>query len=324
MRNESFDDAHPLCQRLAKPLRVTDEAGNAPEGVFVRSFPDGDCIVLNLYGQAGVYVIDGVPTPLEEHGVFVGARGFTRAKESLPLTGELSITYHNPNLIRLMYLNGNTEAELVCEDGQTVTLSLRSDAEATLDGEALTERTPDDRLPHAMSRFYTRTAPLTLAKGTHTVGVVGAEYKYLPSVLVSGNFAVSHAPTDLDRLILRERPTRIGIGECFSDYGAVTLEATVTVPAGARLLELKGTTLYTELTLGHAPATACIASPYRFPVSEEHWGKTVSLRITQRSSLGPIFGDTAYYDAQSRDLAWRGTPPTGVTRFGFAEARWIL
>jgi hypothetical protein len=123
---------------------------------------------------------------------------------------------------------------------------------------------------------------------------------------------------------LKPRPTACRIGEQFEDYGHIELSAEICVPKDAAMLELLGSTLYTAVLMDGEVLGECIAPPHRYAIPSHFSGKSVTLTVKQASSLGPIFGDTAYFDREDRGVSWRGTPATGKTLFGFTRAEWIL
>lgn len=67
-----------------------------------------------------------------------------------------------------------------------------------------------------------------------------------------------------------------------------------------------------------------ICAPYLYELDPAYKGKTVTVKITQYSSIAPIFGDTDYIDKVSEKVQWRGTPSTRKTLFGFQEINWVL
>ena len=103
----------------------------------------------------------------------------------------------------------------------------------------------------------------------------------------------------------------------------MSLVATVTVPENARALRLSGNELYTEVSFDGAKAGVCLWERYDVPVDPALRGKTVELRVTQRSTLAPLFGDVARHEAESKVLSWRGCPLPEETRFGVTGLYWL-
>jgi hypothetical protein len=74
--------------------------------------------------------------------------------------------------------------------------------------------------------------------------------------------------------------------------------------------------LCTEVFLDGESLGMCIRAPFVFDIPEKLRSRRATIRITQYSSIGEIFGDTRYYDDVAEHLSWRGTPPTSKTLFG--------
>ncbi|MBQ8174924.1 MAG: hypothetical protein IJ009_05915 [Clostridia bacterium] len=316
-------DPEALCRRFQKPLHVTDRNGNTPEGIFVRRFDNGEMVVLNLFGEANLYVIDGNAVFLAAHAVWHSRAPFDERVHRCPLQENFALHYRNDNLTRLMFLNDTTLSELECRGSRFVTISVRTDTQALVDGDRLTLAKPALILPCGMKEFYQSTAPIELDGGIHSV-TSGGEYKYLPSVLVSGSFSVDIIPNRIYRLVLQDRKETYTVGEYFSDYGQVEFCASISIPEWAEAIELNGSTLYTCLYLNGQRIGECIAAPYRYAVPVQFRGKTAELCILQSSGLGPVFGDTVHYDTASKHVSWRDTPATTVTRFGFSEICYVF
>ena len=100
------------------------------------------------------------------------------------------------------------------------------------------------------------------------------------------------------------------------------MKTSQSVPSGALSLEIRGIALYTEVYLDGIYQGAKISSPYVFPVDKSTWGKTVELKIVQKSSIAPIFGDTDYWDKNVEKCGWRGTPSTKNPPFGLNKLYW--
>ncbi len=320
---KAFQNPQDICKQIKGSASVLHEDGSMPSGLFARRFTDGELVVLNLYGKKDYYVADGKRVLLEEHGVYYsGDEAAEPNGKRIPLQASLAVRHLNKNLIRLMYLNGKKEAEVVCRGELPVLLSVREEVAASLDGKPIACADEDSALPQGMSRFY-RSAPVLLTDGAHTVSAE-KEHKYLPAVFLGGDFSAAVESGEACRVRLGERTAVCRIGEQFEDYGRAELSAEISVPQDAAMLELLGSTLYTAVLMDGEMLGECIAPPYRYAIPPHFAGKTVTLTVKQASSLGPLFGDTAYFDREDRGVSWRGTPATGKTLFGFTRAEWIL
>ncbi len=101
-------DVEVICGMFQKEIAVTDVQGNIPQGIFVRKFNDKTLAVLNLYGKAGTYKVNGNEIELEQHGIYIGT---SVPENSLPgqkekLSASFQIHYDNENMIRTMHVNG--------------------------------------------------------------------------------------------------------------------------------------------------------------------------------------------------------------------------
>jgi len=332
-------DPMEICDRLSEKcqnaLLVSDLEGNPVPGLFVRKYDNGDVIVLNLSAPAGEYLIAGKAVCLDPYAVYKVSAAAERTVANVtfietldgrqPLREPFAVSYGNPNIIRTMYLNEQTRAEVLCEceEGLEVVFSVREGVNARLGEKALECPVPDEIMPQGFRKFYGMSDSCHLKKGANPV-TAEKDLKYFPSVLVSGDFAAEVQSGELCRVVLRERKREYRSGERFADYGKVEYAAIVVIPEGAKALALIGTTLYTRVSIDDRPVGERIYSPYVFDIDKELQGRTVTLKIEQFSGLGPIFGDTDYYDKHSKKVGWKGTPATGTTLFGFEEMNWIV
>ncbi len=339
------DDPQAVCDRLEeygrKELVVSDGKGEPVPGLFVRKYDNGECVVLNLFAPAGEYLVAGKPVFLDRYGVYyvhgensefdlsdrfaIAAEDRGYSGNGIPVQEHFSVSYGNPNIIRTLYMNDKTVSEIQCqcEEGMEVTFSVREDVCAGLGEDKFSDLVPDEIMPEGFRKFYRMSGPHHLKKGTSFVSAEN-ELKYFPSVLISGEFSAEIQSGEINRIVLKERTQEYVAGERFADYGKVIFTAKVTVPEGAKGLVLKGTDLYTKVFIDDELVGERIFGPYLYVTKEQLQGKTVTLKIEQFSSLGPILGDIAYYDKNSQNVGWRGTPSPGATLFGFDGMNWIL
>ncbi|MBQ8859069.1 MAG: hypothetical protein IJ012_04690 [Clostridia bacterium] len=314
--------AEEICDAIGVRPTITDTSGDLPRGLFVRRFADGNLVVLNLFAPAGTYLVNGQRINLETHGVFTGEGQEDAACKRAEIRTPFAIRYRNPNMIRTMYLNACETAEVSCETETAVTLAVRDGVRAYMGDAPICCHQSGNALSVGMRRLYGVSRLLSLPAG---VTVIRAEkdLKYLPSVLVIGDFAAETEEGEVCSVRLRPRKRTFVSGERFSDYGAVEFTADVTLPRDTRAIELRGTNLYTCLYADDVLLGEGIAPPYLYPVREELQGRTVRLRILQYSSMAPMFGNVSYWGQATKTSQWRATPSTGKTLFGF-EINYIL
>lgn len=309
-----------ICSTLNKETMLTDKNGASPQGIFVREFCDGTVAVINRNGESGVYLLDGKEIYLEKEDVYISGDDVAEFVREAEINVLYSVNFKNDNLIRLMYINSQKETTVTAAEDVEVRLFVRDGVSVKLDGLPVYTCEESRNLPNGLKPFYNSSKKIMLKKGTHTV-TAGEDFKYMPSVFVSGDFCVE---THCDEVILSERKKECVSGERIEDYGVVELEAEATVPESATAIRLFGTSLYTEVFIDGETIGERIYSPYVYPIEESFRGKRIKLRIVQRSSIAPIFGDVGYYDKKSDGIGCRGTPSPKATLFGFDKICWSI
>ena len=171
--------------------------------------------------------------------------------------------------------------------------------------------------------LYTVTAPMTLGAGDYVFSG-GNDLKYLPTMILLGDFSARCEEGDVPTVVLEKRKTVYRVGECVSDYGKAVFSAEVTMPAGAVALEIGGTALYTEAYLDGAPIGACIHAPYRFSFEAAQAERTCTLSLVQYSGMAPLFGDVDYFETHGTRAQWRGIPAPEETPFGFSSLYFVF
>ncbi len=318
--DSSFKPSHSIDEIIAmvgKNPIVTDESGDTPRGIFVRSFNDGSIVILNLFAPSNYYYVKGSKVYLEKHEVLLSLEKKEYKKEALGC--EFDVTYHNPNIIRLMYLNDMQKSLVTCLHDASATFLLRKGQGACLNNE---EISTDDctLLPRGMKKLYTQSKSINLASGTYTVSSKN-DFKYMPSVLIAGDFS---AYVHKDGITLDKRNVAYRSGEAIYDYGKITFHSTVFVPQGAYGIEIEDTTQYTKVYLNDTLLGEKCTSPYVFELDKKLQGTRARLKIEQYSSIGPIFADVDYWDKNVINSQWRGTPSTTKEQFGFGKISWIF
>lgn len=316
-------DPQAVCSRFKAGISVTDPAGHLPGGLFVRRFDDGTFIVLNLYDENRMVKINGMDVELHSYGVWRSDRVFIApGRRRIGIPDPFRVRCEFENTIRTTHLR-SAAAELHSDRERTVRFAVRKDTSACLNGRKIECSEPARALPAGMRTLYDISKPVTLKKGVNMIRAE-CDYKYLPSVFVLGDFSCRPESGEICRVLLRDRKSEWRAGEFFSDYGKVEFTAELSVPDCACGIELKGTDLYTRIDINGLMLGEKICAPYLYELDPAYKGKTVTVKITQYSSIAPIFGDTDYIDKVSEKVQWRGTPSTRKTLFGFQEINWVL
>ena len=107
-------------------------------------------------------------------------------------------------------------------------------------------------------------------------------------------------------------------------FGTVEFRRTVTVPRGAKDIEISGTELYTAVYIDEHLLAERIYAPFVFALDERYQGENAVVRIVQKSSISSIFGDAEYFKRHHKDIVWRTTPSSQICEFGFDEINWIF
>lgn len=303
-----------------KPI-VTDLQGNAPRGIFVRRVADGELVVLNLFAPKGNYLINGKSIFLDRYDIY-SSRCVRNLGITIEKSPEFSVSYKNDNVARAMYIDMQNTTELYCEQDTDAVLAVRTDTEAFLNGSRLCCSDNLDTLPRGMRKLYS-SLTVRLKRGANIVKS-SKDFKYMPSVLILGDFSYRIEACEPYKIFLSKRATSYRCGEKIYDYGRVEFSCEVCVPSGACSLEICGTSLFTKVYADKTLLGERIASPYEYSIDSALWGKKIRLKIVQYSSLAPMFGDVAHWDKSVKECGWRGTPSTNQEPFGLEKIKWII
>lgn len=298
---------------------IKDRFGNDVRGIFVRLFENGQILILNLFAPSGTYQINGKEIYLDTHAVVTSLDSERVKREEI--SADFSVEYLNDNLIRTMHLNGEEKSEISLNSDTCVTVFKRKGTEISLDGAQVDCFLAADGLSDGLKELYLKSEPIILKKGTHIITAQN-DFKYMPTVFLKGDFAYKITSGKISKIELFKREKKYKGGKKLFDFGTVEMKTSQSVPSGALSLEILGTALYTEVYLDGIYQGAKISSPYVFPVDKSTWGKTVELKIVQKSSIAPIFGDTDYWDKNVNSCGWRGTPSLENPPFGLNKLYW--
>ena len=320
-----YTDKDELCKVIDNAKFVTDEKGNVPEGFFVRKFNDGSFLILNIFAKADFYNVLGKKMWIDEYQVVTSSdvENCNHNLKKTTLETEFDVKYCKDNMIRTMYMNSQTKAEICCKDDVEVVFAVRNGVKASFEGkEIMCTGANNNKLSTGFEKLYTTTEKVLLKKGTYVIESQ-EDVKYMPSVFVIGDFSVTVKSDDVCGLVLEKRKTSVKTGETFADFGVVEFTAKVKVPENVNSIEIEGTDLYTSLYINNKLVGEKICYPYMFDV--ENNNETVELKIVQHSSMAPIFGDLQYFDRMliNRENGTHSVQPNYKTMFGFEKINWI-
>ena len=309
-------DKKPLdISKIKKRITVTDKDGNTPQGIFVRRFNDGERVVLNLFAPDDEYYIDGKKQYLEKYCVYTEKQEDFESKEIIFTDFDVACK----NIARLMYIDSQSTVEIRCENDTEVIFSVREGTKAFINGEELIPLDSANHLPQGMKEYY-KSSKVAMKKGTSIIQGEN-DFKYMPSIIVWGDFVCSYTGCNL---LLKKQEEKYTVGDKLQAYGEVELSATLTVPQNACALEICGAEHLTRVYIDGELLGEKIISPFVFALTKAMCGKKAELKIVQYTSMAPIFGDVALWDREVEKCQWRGTPPTENRMLGFKEIKWCF
>ena len=339
----SPDEAAAFARTVRPPEMWVETADGRPaENVLLRHYEDGSVVVLGLSTNAhGVLRLarrDGAPVPFE-----LPARGVARfeggsapavaAPRIVPAmsAGEpFELALSAGNTLRLVFGTNGTARIRVDRPVAAARVVLRhhpAPSSVTMNGVAVSAAQPCDTLRPGLNELYRQTDPFRLEAGEHVFAITagGSDTNYfLPVAWVTGDFAVGDGG-------IRELPRTVTAGTLWRQglagfAGAATYTAHVEVPshAGAVGLRLDTGGLYAEVSLDGEALGGRAWAPFEWTVPRGAKGRTVALRITLRTSVGPLFGD--WRDSAA---AWSGKfwvpPPEPRPAVGLlSPPEWVM
>ncbi len=309
-------DKKPFNMSLIKgKVTVTDEKGDTPRGIFVRRFTDGAYTVLNLFSYEGNYLIDGKNVYLKKHGVYFSEAQNTN-KEFAEISPEFNITYKNKSVIRTMHLSSDSVTEIHCKSNTWARFFVRKGTKAFINGEEIIAENERASLPRGMRNLYYQTEKRKLTKGIYKVTATD-DFKYMPTLLISGAFEAEFIAGDTCKIILKDRRKTYTAGDRIYGYGTIEFNTEINIPKNMAEIEITGAELYTQAEINDTPLEKKKLSSYQFIVPAKLRNQNAKLKITQYSSLAPIFADVDFWDKAVKECGWRGTPSPSNKPFGF-------
>ena len=296
---------------------LTDKNGDTPLGVFVRRFDDGELAVINLFGKEDEYFIDGKCVFLKKHDVYLSTDSSTSLKPVLSFNG-FTAEYKNENLIRTMHLNSQPISKIHVDCDTEISFAVRNDTEAYLNGDVIACDENSDTLPFGMKNLYKCSRKLILKKGENVIKT-DLDFKYLPSVLIMGNFSYEIRSGEVCEIYIKERKSSYNCGERIYDFGKIDFTKKIDVLPDTEYLEIVGANLLTEAYIDNKLLGRRAFSPYLFSIDKSTCKYGAELKIVQYSSIAPIFGDVDFWDKSVTKCGWRGTPSPKNQGFGFDE-----
>ncbi len=299
-----------LDTEFPQETRIENPDGTRATDIFFRSYADSSAEVVNLSRGK------------EERELYFRRNGqrvrFVLGFDAVRSFPAWTVTPSFPVLKRAEFQNGCFEFSLAT-DLDEISFAFRNYGEKVslkLDGKPLSAHAGFSSLPQGLRELYLESRPQTLAAGTHRLEVEGttADYPYLPSALICGNFAAEG--TVFSRYA--------GDGKGLNLYVEILTQETVAdIPADATLLKLETDGLPTEVFFDGELLGKRTWSPYVWRIPERFAGRRVSVRIRKETTCAPLFGTAAF---QSPDFGyWKPYAPQNGNPFlhRISELQWI-
>lgn len=312
-----FTDAVQLVvwmrMRYCQRVRVFSRGTILTDGVLVQYYKDGSCVVLDLREpteaprtlllrfadetESRPFVLEAGGVAVFDHKEGIGQSVRCSRRNAASEKWRLA-SLDRPNLLCPEFDAENRLRIEIAPGVGPIRMMLRqfgTPAEALLDGKTVVATAPAVDLPKGFNHLYQVSDELSLDAGEHCLELSGVvqDYPFLPSIVLSGNFAVfCDGP---GKMRLAPLPTEVFLGDLTTQglrnfAGKVTLEQTVEIPADAEFLCLDtGVNCATVSLDGQSLGVRCWA-PFAWEVSAEMRGKSAELSVTLESPVGWLFG----------------------------------
>lgn len=338
----SAEDAAAYAAATVPPVgKVYTDEGKLAKELFVRHFTDGTAAILDLTENTAPRTLVWV-TEQESMPFVLPAGDLVYTAEMQPVRSVRPVEWQSMTLTtaKTQYFRQNfvgdirklsfrvsekpvsatfylrTFTSAICQKGNrdlthiSITMPVEpAPISALLDGKPI-ETTPGSDLVTGMKELYAQSRPILLEPGMHKVEITCQEldFKYLPAVLLAGDFKPDYATETLT-----PQPTTADPTQPMSFFGSGTLTGMMEVPADAVALRIE-TPRLTRLSLngvaqnwGYGLREIAIPAALR--------GTSVQVTFDMRSDLTPLFGDFKTFgemdpnDRQADFFSdWRGLP----------------
>ena len=309
-------------EKIPHKVIVTDENGDTPSGIFVRKFKNGDFVAINLFGDEKEYWVNKKRVLLKKYDVYFSNEQDVKCSCEV-CTPDFDVTYIGQNIIRTMHVNNQEDFIIDCECDTQISFALRNGVSASVDGVKIAATNNAHRLPRGMKALYRTSEKITLSKGTHVLKAE-KDFKYLPSILLLGDFNCFPISGDVCNVTLSQRNSSYVCGNKIYTYGGAEFTCRIRVPKNACGFEIVGAEAFTKAYLNDTPLGKRAFSPFYFEIDKSMNDTEVELKITQLSSIAPLFGDVDYWDKNASECGWRGTPSPQKEFLGFSSIKWHI
>jgi len=273
---------------IKRDCLILDEFGHTADGVFVRNYTDGSILILDILGKEKRALTlkrqgqEDLAFELQKDGVFTADNNslFERQSEFCKITPtDLKVSRNGDNLIRCTF-NKKGEFHFNLEKETVITVNKRKiegDSALLLDGEEVKFSGSCTALTHCFNPFYISSAPITLAKGKHSIKMQPEnDLAFLPLAVLSGDFDLCESTKN-----------------CF--FGSLNVSFKINIPKSAKTAFIEDeNNLFTRFYVNGQMVDEKIMPPFEFEIPRSTFGKEALVTLTYHSSLSPIFGDSNY------------------------------
>jgi len=296
--------------------------GTETRDVLVRSWADGSVTLVDLTDDDAADRLLEVSVSgakghvrLQGHGAFAGTISDMCA--AMPeRTGDahmrlLSVTPHGPNTLRCLYTMDSPEYVFtVSRRTKGVRFILRSSVdavEATLDGRPLVAEAPAEGIAEGFRQLYLMTDEMTLKPGIHRIRVTNGvmDYRYLPSVFMSGDFSALDGHVITPGYAKGLEPMQMLPGYA----GSYDMDFETVIPAlDGQKLALDVNLACVEVLLDGVSLGRKGWGPYEWDIPQGMSGKhRVTVRVS--TSIMPLFGEIGLLDEDQPYVSWLRIKP---------------
>ncbi len=303
---------------------ITDKNGQLLQDIIIKRFKNGKFLALDLRDDNNertviVHTKDGeFETVLHSRGIITEQTKPTAPKISETEIKEFTVKTNNSNLLRAIVADG--EFTFVSDDDISVRLAVRNyenNGTVMLDGKQVVAECDCNILTDGFNQLYCLSEEISLSKGEHKITVIGVtDYRYLPLVLISGNFAVKNSNH------LYKMPDTLdvqNINEALKNYiGSIKVETNIEIQNGKNYVVADFGGMYTKVRQNGEIIGELIFGEDRVPIASN--AKNNKLEFEIFTSIAPMFDDVTKFD-EIQPLEWWSTYSHIVNCGRFSEIK---
>lgn len=308
-----------ITEVIDRAIVVTDCGGSEVRDVLARRWADGSITLVDVTDNDTADRLLNVRTKsgegtvrLQGHGAYAGpvkVHQKIRRSHALELA-DVELKRDSTNLVRCIYLQGKPEFNFIADaDINDVRILIRSDVKPVmveLDGRPIEAESAATRLPQGFRELYSASKPFCISASAHTIRILGgeADYRYLPGVLMEGDFNWSRTEQRLSPADGKGELTSAGtIPEYVGSY-SITGKCKL-----HKRIKLDTHLACTELIVDGKSLGRKAWGPYewRIPLRYRIGTHEVAVRIS--TSIMPMFGEISRLEEEQPYVSWLRIKP---------------